>query len=90
MTLPYNLTYNEIMDLEDADSDLREANGKLSKLLQEKRILQEWFERGEMECPSCGFTPETPRELSEAIVSARKEVRRNEEIVNEMEEKYGI
>ena len=78
------------MDLEDADSDLREANDKLSKLLQEKRILQEWFERGEMECPSCGFTPEIPSELSEAIVSARKEIRRCVENINRMEIEYGI
>ena len=90
MTLLHDINYNEIMNLEDADSELREAHDKLWRLIQERQMLQEWFDRGEMECPSCGFTPEIPSELSEAIVSARKEIRRCVENINRMEIEYGI
>ena len=72
------MNYNDIMDLEDADAELVIARSEYRELLNERKIIQKWFDN-----------PEVPRELNEAISSARKNWRKSSERVEELERKYG-
>jgi|TARA_B100000513_G_scaffold7571_1_gene3510 hypothetical protein len=72
------MNYNDIMDLEDADAELVVARNKYRELLDERKIILKWFDN-----------PEVPRELNEAISSARKNWRKSSERVEELERKYG-
>ena len=72
------MNYNDIMDLEDADAELVLARSEYRELLNERKIIQKWFDN-----------PEVPRELNEAISSARKNWRDCSEKVEELERKYG-
>ena len=72
------MNYNDIMDLEDADAELVLARSEYRELLDERKIILKWFDN-----------PEVPRELNEAISSARKNWRDCSEKVEELERKYG-
>ena len=72
------MNYNDIMDLEDADAELVVARNEYRELLDERKIILKWFDN-----------PEVPRELNEAISSARKNWRKSSERVEELERKYG-
>ena len=72
------MNYNDIMDLEDADAELVLARSEYRELLNERKIIQKWFDN-----------PEVPRELNEAISSARKNWRKSSERVEELERRYG-
>ena len=72
------MDYNNIMDLEDADAELVVARNKYRELLDERKIILKWFDN-----------PEVPRELNEAISSARKNWRDCSEKVKELEDMYG-
>ena len=86
------MNYNDIMDLEDADAELVVARNKYRELLDERKIILKWLDSMDKfgtGCRVCGFTPEVPRELNEAISSARKNWRKSSERVEELERKYG-
>ena len=86
------MNYNDIMDLEDADAELVIARNKYRELLDERKIILKWLDSMDKfgtGCRVCGFTPEVPRELNEAISSARKNWRKSSERVEELERKYG-
>ena len=73
--------YLLVMDLDDADSDVREAESALREIEKEKEILEKW-----------GFGREIPAELWEEIHSAKKEVNGMKREVEELEKrlkKYG-
>ena len=72
------MNYNDIMDLEDADAELVVARSEYRELLNERKIILKWFDN-----------PEVPRELNEAISSARKNWRKYSERVEELERRYG-
>ena len=72
------MDYNNVMDLEDADAELVIARSEYRELLNERKIIQKWLDN-----------PEVPRELNEAISSARKNWRDCSERVEELERKYG-
>ena len=86
------MDYNNVMDLEDADAELVIARSEYRQLLDERKIIQKWLDNMDKfgtGCKVCGFTPEVPRELNEAISSARKNWRKSSERVEELERKYG-
>lgn len=86
------MDYNNVMDLEDADAELVIARSEYRELLDERKIIQKWLDSMDKfgtGCKVCGFTPEVPRELNEAISSARKNWRKSSERVEELERKYG-
>ena len=86
------MNYNDIMDLEDADAELVVARNKYRELLDERKIILKWLDNMDKfgtGCRVCGFTPEVPRELNEAISSARKNWRDCSEKVRELEDMYG-
>ena len=73
--------YLMVMDLDDADSDLRESKSVLRELEKERETLEKW-----------GFGREIPAELWEEIHSAKKEVNGMKREVEELEKrlkKYG-
>ena len=85
------MNYNDIMDLEDADAELVLARSEYRELLNERKIIQKWLDNMDKfgtGCKVCGFTPEVPRELNEAINSARKNWRKSSERVEELERQY--
>jgi len=85
------MDYNNVMDLEDADAELVIARSEYRKLLDERKIILKWLDNMDKfgtGCRVCGFTPEVPRELEEAIGSARKNWRNCSERVRELESKY--
>ena len=86
------MNYNSVMDLEDADAELVVARNKYRELLDEREIILKWLDNMDKfgtGCRVCGFTPEVPRELNEAISSARKNWRDCSEKVRELEDMYG-
>ena len=86
------MNYNDIMDLEDADAQLVIARSEYRELLNERKIIQKWLDNMDKfgtGCRVCGFTPEVPRELNEAINLARKNWRKSSEKVEELERKHG-
>ena len=68
--------YLMVMDLDDADSDLRESKNVLRELEKERETLVKW-----------GFSSEIPAELWEEIHSAKKEVNGMEREVKELEKR---
>ena len=68
--------YLMVMDLDDADSDVREAESALREIEKEKEILEKW-----------GFGSEIPSELWGEINSRRKKVLLLKEEVKRLEEK---
>ena len=68
--------YLMVMDLDDADSDLRESKNVLMELEKERETLVKW-----------GFSREIPAELWEEIHSAKKEVNGMEREVKELEKR---
>ena len=68
--------YLMVMDLDDADSDLREAKSALREIEKEKETLEKW-----------GFGSEIPSELWGEINSRRKKVLLLKEEVKRIEEK---
>ena len=86
------MDYNSVMDLEDADAELVIARSEYRELLNERKIIQKWLDNMDKfgtGCRVCGFTPEVPRELNEAINLARKNWRKSSEKVEELERKHG-
>jgi len=68
--------YLMVMDLDDADSDLRESKNVLRELEKEREILVKW-----------GFGREIPAELWEEIHLAKKEVNGMKREVEELEKR---
>ena len=68
--------YLMVMDLDDADSDLRESKNVLRELEKERETLVKW-----------GFSREIPAELWEEIHSAKKEVNGMKREVEELEKR---
>ena len=68
--------YLVVMDLDDADSDVREAESALREIEKEKETLEMW-----------GFGSEIPSELQREINSRRKNVLLLKEEVKRIEEK---
>jgi len=68
--------YLVVMDLDDADSDVREAESALREIEKEKETLEMW-----------GFGSEIPSELRREINSRRKNVLLLKEEVKRIEEK---
>ena len=68
--------YLIVMDLDDADSDVREAESALREIEKEKETLEMW-----------GFGSEIPSELRREINSRRKNVLLLKEEVKRIEEK---
>jgi len=68
--------YLMVMDLDDADSDLRESKNVLMELEKERETLVKW-----------GFSREIPAELWEEIHSAKKEVNGMKREVEELEKR---